>query len=354
VAVSTVLTPDQLHEIQALLPERVAIISTYVNRSGVSAWVMTKSNLVHVPAKIGWGDYRRAVKELRLALTDPFQDYYREPARRLYDEFFAPIATALGPEITVIVHSPDELFARIPLTALHDGEQFLVQRYAVHRIPSLRFLAPEKHLGQYRPARGIGCVDPDIEGARLPRQAETGEYLHDLWGKSFTLLSGSTCSPRMLENAIGVDDRPAFLHVGAHGTFYSPDPMHSGIALSTDQTGSRSAFWNARAMGAVDLSRLELVTLSSCETGIADPKTPRDVFGIQRALFFGGVENMVAPLWSVYDQPTAQLMRSFYTELRGSGRLAESLRAAQLELIRDRELSHPHFWSGFILSGGPA
>ena len=107
-------------------------------------------------------------------------------------------------------------------------------------------------------------------------------------------------------------------------------------------------------MGTVDLSAVSMITLSSCETGLTDAKRSRDVFGIIRTLFFGGAKNVVAPLWSVGADATAQLMQIFYQKFKETGSISRSLQHAQLQHLNSDRFRHPFYWSGYVYTSGPS
>jgi len=104
-------------------------------------------------------------------------------------------------------------------------------------------------------------------------------------------------------------------------------------------------------MATVDMSHIDLVTLSSCESGLTDPNTPRDVFGIARALFFAGAKSMVAPLWAVHDQATADFMGAFHSAYRQNMPAVLALQQAQRSLVKTERYRHPYYWSAFVLTG---
>jgi uncharacterized protein (TIGR03066 family) len=133
----------------------------------------------------------------------------------------------------------------------------------------------------------------------------------------------------------------------------------------------------------LDLSGLELVVLSACETGLGDVAGGQGTFGLQRAFHYAGTTNVVCTLWKVHDESTAALMNLFYTNLWVKNLSPmESLRQAQLEVYRnpgkiaewakgfrgtfepvsgaggDVEIrptkdgkAHPVYWAAFTLSG---
>jgi len=198
---------------------------------------------------------------------------------------------------------------------------------------------------------GIACVDPDVYKARLPFQRETGEALDDLYGSRMTSLVGKECSENKLVTAIQKGTGPTFLHMGAHGNFYPERAMDSTIWLSSENGSREGQAWNGKAMARVDMSDVDLITLSSCETGLTDPRVRRDVFGIVRALFFAGAKRVVAPLWAVNDQATAKLMQVFYQAYSENIPAVLSLQRAQKALMETERYRHPYYWSAFVLMG---
>ncbi len=97
---------------------------------------------------------------------------------------------------------------------------------------------------------------------------------------------------------------------------------------------------------------IELLVLSACETASGDP---RATLGLAGVAVQAGARSILATLWSVVDESTAQVMGEFYRQLQKSGTTkankAEVLRQAQLTLIKDKRFNHPHFWAPFILVG---
>jgi CHAT domain-containing protein len=67
---------------------------------------------------------------------------------------------------------------------------------------------------------------------------------------------------------------------------------------------------------------------------------------------YAGARRVVASLWQVDDESTAELMKRFYRAmLKERRRPADALRMAQLELSQDRRWSAPFYWAGFVLQG---
>ena len=133
------------------------------------------------------------------------------------------------------------------------------------------------------------------------------------------------------------------------------------------EAGKDDGILTALEVSALDLSKVDTVVLSACETGLGEVAGGEGLLGLQRSFQVAGAKTVVASLWKVPDAATSKLMQRFYENLwdKKMGKLA-ALREAQIWMLRDkgnRGLAldedqptdtgplPPYYWAAFVLSG---
>ncbi len=141
------------------------------------------------------------------------------------------------------------------------------------------------------------------------------------------------------------------VHIAGHSFANLENPKFSGIACYEDKKNTKEdgtlytgEIYNIR-------SKADLVTLSSCESGMGKLQTSEGVLGLNRAFIYAGTPNVVYSLWKVYDKVSAKLMVEFYKNILSSASYASSLRSAKLKLLDSEATASPHFWSPYLLIG---
>ena len=145
----------------------------------------------------------------------------------------------------------------------------------------------------------------------------------------------------------------AILHFATHGLLDPSRPEHSGILLSMvdDQGKKQEGFINLQDVYSLR-APVDLVVLSACRTGLGREIRGEGLVGLTRAFMYAGATTVVASLWKVDDEATAELMKRFYTEMLQNRKTPdEALRIAQNSVRQIPDWSAPHFWAGFTLQG---
>jgi CHAT domain-containing protein len=107
----------------------------------------------------------------------------------------------------------------------------------------------------------------------------------------------------------------------------------------------------AREIFDLDLSRVRLVTLSACESGLGKVDRGDEIIGFTRSFLSAGVSGLIVSLWPVSDESTELLMSTMYESLRSGRSAQDAMRAGQVALLKDRRFQHPFFWAPFNLVG---
>jgi CHAT domain-containing protein len=277
---------------------------------------------------------------LRHANNDPLP-----PARALYDSLLAPVAPALAQAgVTQLVLSVSGRLRFVPFAALHDGRQWLVERYALALQPGGRLadaLQPSARgwrvaaFGASQGGQGLKALaSVPLELASVVRQAPVA---------GAEASAGALPGQAWLDRAFtadalraALDGRHQVLHIASHFAFSGGDAQRSFLLLGDGQALSLQAL----AGPAFRFDRTELVTLSACETALsAADGYGQEVDGLAALLMAQGARAVMASLWLVNDESTAQLMGALYRAHEGSAGVtsrAEALRQAQLALISGR------------------
>jgi CHAT domain-containing protein len=142
---------------------------------------------------------------------------------------------------------------------------------------------------------------------------------------------------------------PRIVHLATHGRVDAAEPARSSVALAAGE--SEDGYFHTLEILATP-TRSRLVVMSACESARGRVSRGEGVVGLSRAFLASGAGSVVASLWAVSDESTAELMKTFYDRMLGKGRPAsEALNEARLALIKTEKYSHPFYWSPFVVTG---
>jgi CHAT domain-containing protein len=319
-------------------------------------------------AQIGSPLNLAAAQQLHRWLIEPFESEYLEPQA-----------------IDTILFCMGDGVRGLPLAALHDGWQFLVEKYSLTRIPAFNLIKTD--YVSLRPARILAMGASEfLQASSLPAvPVELSTIMQELqgagnsqesWQGRLLLNQGFTLQNMKVHLALQSFD---IVHLATHAEFSPGKPANSYIQfwdtkLTLEQMGWLN--WNKEP---------ELLVLSACQTAVGDREAELGFAGLALQ---SGVKSALASLWSVNDAGTLALMGEFYRQLTTASTKAEALRQAQIAMLygevhfkdnhlvlsegdhlllsgrvvplpdnlnikAENELSHPYYWAGFTMISSP-
>jgi len=145
----------------------------------------------------------------------------------------------------------------------------------------------------------------------------------------------------------------AILHFATHGLLDPRHPENSGLVLSTINRNGQVQNGFVRLQDIYGLrAPVDLVVLSACQTALGKDVRGEGLLGLTRGFMYAGASSVMASLWKVDDEATAELMRQSYINMLQKGLTpAAALRAAQNSIRQRPEWRSPYYWAGFTLQG---
>jgi CHAT domain-containing protein len=333
-----------------MFQEKTAIIIILPDQSIKIHWIkQNKANIIENIAQ-----FRQSILDGFLTLGD----YDTSLSETLYSQIIRPFETDLQEyDVKNLVFIQDSPFRPIPMAALHDGKQFLIEKYAVSTTPSLSLTFLQKRtlsdnktliLGVTEESQIDGQIFPSLDNIPLEIATISQQF------PNHQLLVNQQFNPQTLTQTLDNADY-SIIHIATHAQFGTiPDDTFL-VAGNNDKIALKSLENTLRLLESGSNS-VELLTLTACETAEGDE---RSALGLAGVAIQAGVQSAIASLWPVSDQSTLQLILAFYDNLINSGvNKAEALREAQIQLIQaqsnpdiNNQYSHPVYWSSFILIG---
>ncbi|NEO87597.1 MAG: CHAT domain-containing protein [Spirulina sp. SIO3F2] len=311
--------------------------------------------------------------EFQHTLTNPVlrrSERFLSAAQRLHQWIVEPFLSEFEEKgINNILFGLDDGLRTLPIAALHDGEQFLIEKYQATLIPSLT-LTPT-HRPQLQAASvlamGISAFEQfaplhavPVEIASIKTQFPEGASLRNDQATLANFQEQLQSQPHQI------------VHLATHGDFQPGRAEESYIQFWDEQLDLqqiRQLDWSDAAV--------ELLVLSACQTALGDTAMEYGFAGLAVQAQAGAA---VAGLWGANDTATLALMSEFYRQLQLGQPKGEALRQAQLALLQgtvrveqeqlvgidetvplptelqkfgDRTFWHPYYWSAFTLIGNP-
>ncbi|MEA5507388.1 CHAT domain-containing protein [Halotia wernerae UHCC 0503] len=319
-----------------ILPDRLA---TIVSQTGQPLrYYVTRKSQVEI---------EQTLDNFLVSLNPVSDSQHRDKfSRQIYDWLIRPEEVEQAFKDTkTLVFVLDGKLRNIPIAALYDGKQYLIEKYAVALSPGLQLMTA--HSFQQNKINAIvGGISESRAGfAALP--AVESEVKKISQSVPSNLLLNKEFTSQALGDRVKSSNADV-IHLATHGQFSSR--LEDTYLLTWDgRVNIKELSELLKNRGNNSSQAIELLVLSACDTATGDD---RAVLGLAGLAIKSGARSTIATLWPVKDKAAEMLMTRFYEQLRQPKMTkAEALRQAQINLISQTDFRDPFFWSTFVLVG---
>jgi CHAT domain-containing protein/Flp pilus assembly protein TadD len=386
---------------QIIVDDQTVLLEYMLGNERSYVWVITRNSIksYELPAQALINEAAHKVQQLLKTSAGAQADGFDRAAQELSQMILFPVGDELNKRRIIVV--ADDVLNYIPFQVLPKSSisnEPLIATAEVINAPSASILgqlreetarrqAPTKLLvafgdpvfeSNYSQRKETGsneyvAAPQSVEGERW-RQAlrdidpagdsEDPSTLESLFYTKFELANlRDAAGPESLmitsfdatrENLASLDlTKYAILHFATHGVFDPKQPEISGLFLSMVNREGRE---QNGFVGLQDIYSLhapvELVVLSACSTGLGKDVRGEGLIGLTRGFMYAGASSVVASLWKVDDEATAELMKQFYANMLQHGMPpASALREAQNSIRHQPQWRSPYYWAAFTLQG---
>ncbi|MBW4572866.1 MAG: CHAT domain-containing protein [Tolypothrix carrinoi HA7290-LM1] len=305
--------------------------------------------LIHKTSVVNHQQLEQFITQMRETIVEPEANKKLQVvSQQLYDWLIKPVESDLkNSRINTLVFIPDGSLRNIPMSALYDGKEYLVQKYAVAISPGLQLFIP-KPLAQERLnalAGGLSQPPKNEKFAPLPNVKVELKLIQQS-GVSTTILLDENFKSTTLGKTINAQPFKV-VHLATHGQFSSK--AKDTFILAADKriyVNELDSLLKSREQKRTE--PVELLVLSACETAQGDN---RAALGLAGVAIRAGARSTLASLWQIGDDSTALFISKFYRQLTTGKTIAEALRSAQLKLLSGTEYTRPLYWAPYVLVG---
>jgi CHAT domain-containing protein len=319
----------------------------------------------------------KVAEQFREDIQKPNSLAVLDPANKLYNWMIEPIANDLKQaNITTIIYAPDGVMRHVPLAALYDGKQWLVEKYRINYITALSLTnidpqtqqAPRILAGAFTDRSGtVKIGDNNISFSSLPAALPEVENLVTNFPNTTKLVDKD-----FNRKAIESDKLNQYniIHFATHAHLVAGSPEDSFVLLNNNE------YVTLRQVKDWKLPNVGLAVFSACQTALGGKLSSGiEIIGFGYQLQQAQARASIATLWEISDGGTQALMGKFYERMKLTSSSAEALQQAQIDLIRsngkstdekragvritwqgikpevESQLNHPYYWAPFILIG---
>jgi CHAT domain-containing protein len=330
--------------------DRTAVVYYIPLPDRVEVLVQIGQDITRYKLPITASELNDEVHQFRARLEDRTTYRYLIDAAKLFDWLIRPMSAQLQADhINTLVFVPDGALLAVPMSALYDGSEFLIAKYAVAVTPGLTLMDP-KPIPREKIQVLAGGLAESVQGyPALNFVPQEVADLQKIFGAK-TLMNDDFDAANLRQD---ISSQPfSVIHLATHahfsGNLDDTYLLTYNGKLSLDDLQKLIAPTALPSHG--QLRPIELLTLSACETAAGDD---RAALGLAGVAIKAGARSAMATLWPVDDQAQTMLISSFYSRLENDSTMskARALQLAQLQLMEDPRYRHAFYWSPELIIG---
>jgi CHAT domain-containing protein/uncharacterized protein HemY len=353
----------------ALVENDIVMVEYFLDDTAIHIWIIEQNQIHHTSVPISSKDVIEKVLTFRFDIRWYESNKIYAPLQALYTWLITPVEPYLAGK-TIIGIIPFQILHFVPFSALispssNGVPNYLIETYGIFSLPSLSMLpvVRDRSIQNIEKAKmspryyflGIGNATEDLPGANEEIQTIINQFPNS---KGYTGIEAT--KQRLFE-----DEAKNFeiVHLATHGVYDKQHPMFSYLEFAPESHLYAGEIFGLHLWA-------NLVTLSGCETLLPEQIGTEDMqalvsgdelVGFIRAFMYAGTPSVLSSLWRVSDQATQYLMNAFYQKLPYVGKVKALQQACQsvirttIQIGRHKKreipLTHPFFWSSFVLIG---
>ena len=353
---------DQLKQYQDLLGtlgDGVVLVQTILTDKKLWLILTTPTGQVARQSAVDTSQLSAKILRFRDILQDERQK--AQPlAKEFYDALLAPLAADLEQAgARMLMFSLDGPLRYIPMAALHNGTEWLIQKYMVSMFNDAALAAMSEPPSGVSKVAGLGVTKEHKYGrgkfSALPAVKDELATIVKSDSNPKGLVPGYMAldegfTDKELLRVLG--EKYPMVHMASHFHFNAKNPQESFLLLGDGSGLNLQRIMNEN----FDFKAVDLLALSACQTarGGVDA-SGKEVEGFGALAQKRGAKAVLATLWPVFDESTGLLMARFYALRSEKLSAAASLQKAQLEMVEKKipgkDFSHPFYWAPFVLMG---
>jgi len=327
------------------IDHQTAVVYPILLNDRLEILLSVPDGLKHFTVSVNREKMINEVRLFRQTLENRTTREYIPHAQKLYQWLIAPLQkTLIAQKINTLVMVPDEFLRTIPMAALHDGEKFVIEKYAIANTPGLNITDSKPITADNAQLLAIGLAESVQGFPALPHVADELENINKIFGGR--VLKDDDFLLNSVENELK-ETTYNIVHIASHGQFKSN--AEESFVLTFDDKLNMDGIEQLIGLSRFRNNPIELLTLSACQTAAGDDRAALGLAGIA---IKAGARSAVATLWFINDKAASTLVTEFYSQLKeGAVTKAQAIQNAQVHLIKNTPYQHPYFWSPFLLIG---